>query len=217
MEKISTFAILLGGGLKVDARVTALVAGARAIAADGGIGHAAALGLVPELWVGDFDSVTPELEAAWSAVPRQAFPAAKDLTDGEIAINEAISRGARRLIMIGALAGERSDHALVHMLQAVTLAERGFEVVLSSGEEEAVPVLAGVTRLSLPGGSLFSILALSDLVDLGIAGARYPLDRVQIPFGSSRTLSNAATGDVAIQLKAGRGLLISRPHDFSGV
>lgn len=217
MEKIPTFAILLGGGLTVGARVAALVEGARAIAADGGITHASELGLKPELWVGDFDSLTPELEALWSSVPRQAFPAAKDLTDGEIAIDAAIERGARRLVLIGALAGERSDHALVHLLQAVTLAERGFEVVLSSGDEEAIPLLAGTTAVSLPKGSLFSILALSDLTDLSIEGANYPLDRVQIPFGSSRTLSNVATGDVTIQLKSGRGLLIARPHDFSGV
>lgn len=217
MEKISTFAILLGGGLNVDARVATLVDGARAIAADGGITHAAALCLTPELWVGDFDSLTPELDALWSSVPRQAYPAAKNFTDGEIAINEALERGARRLVLIGALSGERSDHALVHMLQAVALAERGFEVVLSSGDEEAVPVLAGLTTASLPKGSLFSILALADLVDLSIEGAGYPLDRVQISFGSSRTLSNVATGDVTIQLKSGRGLLIARPHDFSGV
>lgn len=43
---MSLFVILLGGDLTVTPRLAAQVAGARAIAADSGIRHAAALGVV---------------------------------------------------------------------------------------------------------------------------------------------------------------------------
>ena len=56
---MSKFAILLDGHLKVTARLEQQLSGARVIAADGGIVHANALKLSPELWIGDFDSKCP--------------------------------------------------------------------------------------------------------------------------------------------------------------
>lgn len=212
----STFAILLGGELEIDDRVLALMQGARVIAADGGMRHAQALGVLPEVWVGDFDSMPSGLSEFLAATPRMPFPAEKNFTDGELAIEEAIERGATRLVLIGSFGGKRTDHALSHLLQAVTLAERGFDVVLSSGLEEAVPLLPGTRELDLPERSLFSVVAFTDLTGLSLAGAKYPLDQADIAFGASRTISNVAEGPVTASLDAGRALIIARPHDFSG-
>jgi thiamine pyrophosphokinase len=105
-----------------------------------------------------------------SGVPRQAFPAEKNFTDGELAVEEAIARGASRLILVGAFQGARTDHALSHLLQAVTLAERGLNVVLTSGTEEAVPLLPGSLALDLPAGSLMSVIGFTDLDGLSLSG-----------------------------------------------
>jgi thiamine pyrophosphokinase len=216
MTSHSTFAILLGGALEIDDRVLALTEGVRAIAADGGMAHAQALGMTPELWVGDFDSTSPDLTEAHAATPRLPFPAEKNFTDGELAIEQAIERGATRLVLIGAFGGPRTDHALSHLLQAVTLAERGLDVVLTSGVEEAVPLLPGSCNLDLPAGSLFSVIAFTALTGLSLSGAKYPLDRADIAFGASRTISNVAEGRLTASLVSGRALIIARPHDFSG-
>ncbi|RWX75078.1 thiamine diphosphokinase [Neorhizobium lilium] len=212
----STYTILLGGALRLTERLEKAVAGSRFIAADGGMRHAAALGAVPELWVGDFDSTDGELLARWPDVPRQPYPPAKNETDGEIATAEAIARGADRLIFAGALGGERSDHALQHLFHAISLAMKGLDVLLTSGDEEAVPLLPGHVRLDLPQGSLFSIVGFSALEGLDILGARYPLNDFHLPFGSSRTVSNVAEGPVEIHLKSGKAMLLARPYDFSG-
>ena len=53
---MTCFAILLGGDLTVTPRLKSQIRGARVIAADSGMMHAAALHIMPELWVGDFDS-----------------------------------------------------------------------------------------------------------------------------------------------------------------
>ena len=216
MTPIPTFTILLGGELEIDDRVRALVEGSRAIAADGGIAHAGALGIMPELWVGDFDSTSSELKDKYSAAPRLPFPAEKNFTDGELAIEQAIARGAQRLVLVGAFGGDRTDHALTHLLHAITLAERGLDVVLTSGTEEAVPFLPGQLVLDLPKGSLFSVMAFTALTGLSLKNVKYPLDGADIAFGASRTISNVAEGPVSASLLSGRALVVARPHDFSG-
>ncbi|MDE1156740.1 MAG: thiamine diphosphokinase [Neorhizobium sp.] len=211
-----TFTILLGGNLAVTDRITAAVAGSRVIAADSGMRHADALGVTPELWVGDFDSSDAALTGRWPDIERLTFPVAKSETDGEIATAEAIARGATRLIFVGALGGERTDHALQHLLHAASLADKGYDVLLTSGDEEAMPLPKGVKTFDLPKDALFSILALSDLAGLDIIGARYPLNDYSLTFGSSRTVSNVAEGPVEFHLKSGRAIILARPHDFSG-
>lgn len=213
----STFTILLGGELRLTDRLQKAVAGTRFIAADGGMRHALALGVVPELWVGDFDSTPTDLDEAFPGVPKQPYPAAKASTDGEIAVSEAIRLGARRLVLAGALAGERSDHGLQHLLYAVSLAEAGFDVLLTSGTEEAVPLIPGALDLDLPEGCLFSVPGFSELTGLNIENARYPLMNFHLPFGSSRTISNVAEGPVRFSLEGGRAIILARPYDLSGV
>lgn len=216
MTSNSTFAVLLGGALEIDDRVLTLMQGVRVIAADGGMRHAQSLGVLPEVWVGDFDSTPDGLSEFHAATPRMPFPAEKNFTDGDLAIEQAIERGATRLVLVGSFGGPRTDHALSHLLQAVTLAERGFDVVLTSGLEEAVPLLPGSRVLDLPAGSLFSVVAFTALTGLSLAGAKYPLDEADIAFGASRTISNVAEGPVTASLGSGRALIIARPHDFSG-
>ena len=213
-----TFTILLGGALAVDDRVLALVAGSRVIAADGGMRHAGALGVRPEVWVGDFDSTDADLVARFPEITRKSFPPAKNLTDGALAVEEALERGATRIVMAGALQGERTDHGLMNLLLAVRLAGDGIDIVLTSGEEEAHPLLAGEMVVDMPEGALFSVLGVSDLAGLSIDNAVYPLADFALPFGAARGVSNKAKGGpVRFGLKSGWGIIILRPHDFSGV
>ncbi|GEO85835.1 MULTISPECIES: thiamine diphosphokinase [Alphaproteobacteria] len=212
----TTFTILLGGALTPTERLRAAVAGSRAIAADGGMRHAAALGLSPELWVGDFDSSADLPVEDFPGVPRMPYPAQKASTDGEIAVEQALSRGATRLVLAGALGGERSDHAVMHLLSGVALAKAGIDVMMSSGTEEAFPLLRAELTLDLPKGSLFSILGFSPLAGLTIGNARYPLTDFALAFGSSRTISNVAEGPVSFSLKSGDAVILARPYDLSG-
>lgn len=213
---MSLFTILLAGDLAITDRLTAQVVGTRVIAADGGMRHAQALSVTPELWVGDFDSAPDALLDQWQGIERQPYPRAKNATDGEIAVDTALARGATALVIAGALGGERTDHAVMHLLLALSLTERGVPTLLTTGEEEAQALLGGTLQFDLPKGALFSILPFSALSGLTIEGARYPLDRAKIDAGSSRTVSNVAEGPVTITLQSGRAMVIARPADMSG-
>jgi thiamine pyrophosphokinase len=212
---MSTFAILLGGDLVRTPRLDAALKGARVIAADSGIRHAATLGLTPELWLGDFDSVTAAEIAANAGIEREMHPPEKDSTDGELAAEAAIARGATSLILVGAFGGERADHAFLNMTAAIRFAERGLAVLLSSGFEEGAPLLPGTSGFDYGDGTLFSVLAFSPLSGLSVAGAKWPLSDVEIAFGSSLTLSNEVRGDLRIALRSGRALLLARPETTS--
>jgi thiamine pyrophosphokinase len=216
MSETTRFLILLGGNLDLTARLRAQIEGARVIAADGGILHAEGLLLQPELWVGDFDSSSDALQNKWSHTPRKPFPAAKNLTDGEIAVEEALALGAGSIVLAGALGGERSDHAFLHMTLACSLHARGIPTLLTSGSEEGWPLAAGSQTIDLPPGSTFSILNFDDVTGLGIEGARYPLSGYDLSFGSSRTISNVAEGPVTVRVGRGTSILIARPFDLSG-
>ncbi|MBX3579761.1 MAG: thiamine diphosphokinase [Rhizobiaceae bacterium] len=206
---MSRFTILLGGDLVVTPALTRQVAGSRVIAADSGMRHASALGVEPELWVGDFDSVHDGMADAWKGVPRQEHPAAKDHTDGELAIREALARGGTDLVLAGAFGGERADHAFLHMAAAIRYGEAGLPVVLTSGTQEGRPLLKGKNEFDYVPGTLFSLLGFSDLSGLCVTGARWPLDRVEVPFGSSLTISNEVTGSLSVALESGRALLVA--------
>jgi thiamine pyrophosphokinase len=211
---MSRFAILLGGDLVVTPRLSAQLDGARVIAADSGMRHAAPLGLVPELWTGDFDSVDDALRAEHASIPVETFPAEKDQTDGEIAIDAALARGAREIVLVGAFGGARADHAFLHLTAAIKLAEAGTGCLLSSGSQEGIPLLPGRRAFEYAAGTLFSILAFSDLAGLSVEGAKWPLSGRSVPFGSSLTLSNEVSGDLVVHLEGGRALLVAHPVSY---
>src|SRR4051812_12195803 len=151
---MSRFVILLGGDLVRTPRVDSALAGARVIAADSGMRHAAALGIVPELWTGDFDSVPDSLLAEWPDTPREIFPAGKDETDGELAVDAALARGATSLLLAGAFGGARADHAYLHLALAMRLAEQGVPTILTDGAQEGRPLPLGTVRFDYTPGTL---------------------------------------------------------------
>jgi thiamine pyrophosphokinase len=208
---MSKFAILLGGDVTPTKRLKKQVAGRRVIAADSGIAHATALGLAPELWVGDFDSAGTALEAVFAHVPRQVHPAEKNASDGELAIKEALARGARDIVLVGAFGGQ-FDHMIAHAMLLMELARRGVTALLSSGHEEAHALTQLLLFVDLAPATGLSIVPLTDLKGLTITGVRWPLKEHFVQRGSTLTLSNSCLGGrAAVGVESGEALVILYP------
>jgi thiamine pyrophosphokinase len=205
---MTTFTVLLAGDITPTTRLAAQIAGTRIIAADSGMRHAAVLGVIPELWLGDFDSASDPLLADHGAVPRLVFPAAKSMTDGELAIEEALRRGATGLVLVGGFGG-RTDHVMAHAQLAIRLTQNGVTTLITSGDEEGYPLLPGERTIDLPQGSRFSVVPVTDLAGLTLTGVRWPLDRRFVPAGSTLTISNEAFGPVGITIEGGLAVLIA--------
>lgn len=198
------------------------------VAADGGSDHLRRLGIAPDLVVGDFDSIQPE-SRNWierQGIAAQRYPTAKDATDSEIAIDASItalppdSRPEEvMLVILGAL-GSRPDHVLGNQMMAASLAERGYQVVMSDGVS-LIYALTGPGRLRIDLSSLpitewaASTVAVSrEATGLTYSGLRYPLDDFTLPFGSSRGLSNEPAdpaGLIEVSLTGGTILFCLTP------
>ena len=206
------FTILLAGDLTVTDRLKAQVEGSRLIAADGGMAHAAALCMVPELWIGDFDSSDARLMAQYPDVPRQTHPPAKDTTDGELAIQEVMAMGAGEIVLAGGLGGQM-DHAFAHLMLLLKAHARGLKVMMTSGHEEAWPVIDDGLELEFPVGTRLSVLPVTDLIGLNIEGVRWPLEACDVVLGSTLTLSNEVTASpVKVSVHKGMGIVLAYPQ-----
>ena len=207
---MSRFVILLSGALSVTPRLHRQIAGGRIIAADIGMKHARALGLVPELWVGDFDSSGSELIQDYALVPRKAYSSDKDATDGEIAVDEALRLGASEIILIGGMGGQ-SDHSTAHLGLALHLAKSGHRCFISNGDEEAYPLIAGTYEFDFGPQSRLSIVPWSDITGLNLTGVKWPLKDKTLSLGTSFTMSNVALGPVKLSFASGIAIAIAYP------
>ena len=207
---MTRFAILLGGDLTVTARLRGQIRGARVIAADSGMMHAATLGVVPELWVGDFDSAGSELTMQFRDVPRETFSPEKDATDGAIAVEEAIRRGAREIVLLG---GWAARPTMRWACSGRASRSRGRASPACSPAERRKPgrCIPGRMAVALPAGTRISIIPFGALEGLDLSGVKWPLSGRDVPVGSTLTLSNVALGPVEIALRAGYGVAVAYP------
>lgn len=184
------------------------------LAADGGARLMRAAGLLPYLIIGDFDS----LDAAtsrWAArrrIPRRRFPVAKDATDAELALREALRRGAREVWIFGAMTG-RMDQAVANLLLLVSARSRRVRACLTDGRAYAW-LASGTARIEGRPGDLVSLLPLTPHVrGIVTTGLRYPLRGGMLRRGSTRGISNEITNSPAsVRVDAGDLLVIHTPR-----
>lgn len=194
MSTVGRTALVLAGGEAPLPRLRErLVAGVDlVIAADGGLIHAEALGVQPDLLVGDMDSVSQQLLAKYPAVEREVHPTRKDSLDLELALTAATARGATTLRVVGAFGG-RLDQSFAALLIAARYAAAGFTISLHAGHDEVRVVAAGseCTASTTP-GSTVSLLALGEGARVTFSGVEYALGDAPLPYGTGLGVSNIA-------------------------
>ena len=93
--------------------------GTLVIAADGGLRHTQALGLHPDVVLGDFDSLGYTPQGA------NVFPVEKDDTDSMLAVRLGLKEGCTEFLLYGSLDGPRLDHTVANFQTLQYLADRG--------------------------------------------------------------------------------------------
>ncbi len=164
------------------------------IAADGGARALIEQDLPLTTVVGDLDSLPPDMLDRWQAHGGDVrrYPREKDETDLELAVAEAMRRGARRIAILGALGG-RVDHQTANLLLLAHPSLDGVDTALLDDGVRVIAVKDAVTLSGRP-GDLLSLLPVTSLVEgIGAMGLRYPLVDESLTLGSPRGVSNVFT------------------------
>lgn len=135
--------------------------------------------------VGDFDS----LDVPPIPVPKEIYPAEKNMTDGEIALFRAIEEGAKEITIYGG-GGKREDHFLGNVALLYAAHARGVKAEMITAHSR-IFVAEGDTPLNGLNGktvSLFPFFGEAHIIES--RGLKYPLSPLTLPLGSTRGISN---------------------------
>ncbi len=180
--------IVVGAG---EFRETALPVGPRdlLIAADGGADHLRSLGRVPDVLIGDMDSLAEETTAETIRLPRE-----KDDTDMRAALRLGWERGYRRFRIYGGLGG-RLDHTLANLQCLADISNRGGCACLLGEDFAVTAVTDGVFELPRGRQGIVSVFAVSDrAAGVAIHGLRYELEDAQLTSRFPIGVSNESDG-----------------------
>jgi thiamine pyrophosphokinase len=179
------------------------------VSVDGGADALAATGLVPDLLIGDMDSITASTRAAVEAegVEVVLLETAKDETDTEAALHLVVDRGANEITVYGALGGPRLDHLVGNLLllSSPWLSDVGVRMV--DGPHEVFLANRDVV-FGGRAGDIVSLLPLTPKVeDVRTRGLLYPLAGESLFQSATRGVSNAMVSREA-RVSHGDGVLL---------
>ena len=180
------------------------------IAADGGIHNCEALGIKPDVIIGDLDSMDPNEVSSYQDVGVEVirFPSHKDESDLELALIYTLEHGFKEIIIIGGL-GERWDMTMINILLLAHPKYSGLNIRLLDGTQELFLIKSG-KPVDLPGkpGDTLSLIPLAgDACGIITHGLEYPLNNETLKFGESRGVSNVFMAASA-QITFSQGLIL---------
>ena len=169
------------------------------IAADGGLKHTELLNIVPDVILGDFDSL--------GYVPDSAavFPVEKDDTDSMLSAKLGLERGFHRFVIYGGMDGQRLDHTVANFQMLQYLAERDAEAYLVGKQYIATVLKDGHITFDTEAEGIVSVFCVgADASGVSIEGLKYNLEDETLTSGYPLGVSNHFVGQKAkISVKDG--------------
>jgi thiamine pyrophosphokinase len=215
-------AVIITGGDRLDpsvvGRLPALGSDDIVIAADSGVDSALALGLIPHIVVGDFDSVSGEGLALVREQAREIvrMPTDKDVTDTEVALHLAVERGAHDIVVVSP-GGGRMDHAhgVTTALFRPELSVCRVQALI--GEAHVHVVHAGDSvSLPRPHTPLLALHAMNGIArGVTTRGLRWNLDNHDLEPWVSRGVSNEIVDDAAHVTVGDGALMVMLPLAYA--
>ncbi len=183
------------------------------VCADGGTRHALALGLRPHLIMGDLDSM-PEGFQPFPETEMIKFPADKDETDLELAIEHALSLHPTQLLIIAALGG-RLDQTLGNLSLLTDPRHSTFDIRLFDGVEE---IFLCRNHATVKGGSgdIVSLIPWDgEVTGVVTQHLKWPLNDETLYSYKTRGISNEMLGEEAyIDIRSGLLLIVHRTKNL---
>jgi thiamine pyrophosphokinase len=178
------------------------------ICADGGTRHALALGVKPNLIIGDMDSAEKSQlqKLKVEDVAIELFPHDKNETDLELAINHAIELNPNQITIIAALGG-RLDQTLANIALLTDLRLSTVDIRLDDGLEQ-IFICRDQAQVHGRSGDLISLIPWQGAVsNVRTENLRWPLQNETLYHDKTRGISNEMLGELAL-ISIGSGLLL---------
>lgn len=172
---------------------------------DCGLKHLESLSVKPNLIIGDFDSYTnPNMP-----VETIILPTVKDDTDTVFAAKEALKRGFKEVLLIGAVGG-RMDHTMANIYILLWMDENGIKATLVDDYSE-MEIIKDQTVYISDDYIFFSLInIMGEASGISIKNAKYELldGRIEpsYQYGVSNEVTKGKTAEVTV--KSGKVLLI---------
>ena len=172
------------------------------IAADGGLRHTQKQGILPQVVLGDFDSLGYVPEGA------NVFPVEKDDTDAMLAIRRGLQLGCREFLLYGSVDGPRLDHTVANFQALQYLCDQGAFGYLIGRDYLITVVKNGCLRFEKDAEGTVSVFCLGpDARQVSLRGLYYPLENGTLTPGFPLGVSNHFTGTPA-EISVGSGSLL---------
>ena len=167
------------------------------IAVDGGLAAAKALGILPDVVVGDLDTAGEGLVEEFRQYPFirwDVHPPEKDETDTELALRRAIAGGAGKISILGATGG-RFDHMLANVFLLYGCLQKGVEACILDRQNRIFLIEDHYTfhKDQLWGKYVSFLPLLGEIRGITLEGFKYPLQDYDLEAASSRCISNELT------------------------
>ena len=180
------------------------------VGVDGGVASWRSLELVPELAVGDWDSLASPDQALAGVPHRVNLPTEKDQSDLRAALEETLSFGVEDWLCFG-VTGGRPDHHLATVQELSLWSGRKGAGRVRAWDELAQYVFLSEGsvpgNLGIPQGQIFSVFPMSEDVRISLSGASYSLENFRLPPGS-RGLSNRVENPFGASIHVQQGRVV---------
>lgn len=196
--------------LDTEARDVLLSSTSYVIAVDGGLAHCYEHGIIPDLIVGDLDSLPDATDLlGWAHrhdIEIVQVPADKDYTDLSLALMVCRDLAIPQTRIIGCFGG-LLDHQLAVLGSMAAIADCS-EVVLMGPDGQRAYVLAGQeSTCEVSADYRFSVIALSGQACVSVSGARWNLKRQQLSGLSDWGVSNHTEAGTSAVVTAYEGIV----------
>jgi len=206
LNKPRVLAVLAGGDFPLDRLDLWFRSADVVIAADGAANSLTELGRVPNITVGDLDSLSDENRSSQLELIQIDD---QNSTDCDKLLSLAAHRGYSNLTLIG-VEGDLLDHTL-GTLQSVARSCLNVRIILRRGIAQ---VLHGPIeqRLNLPESTRLSLMPLTPCLGVNLTGTQWTLSNAELSPLGANSLSNRALGPVSIQMQEGAAVVfLSHP------
>ncbi|MGD9567181.1 MAG: thiamine diphosphokinase [Sedimentibacter sp.] len=204
-------ALIIGNGNDIDKKFIENINVDYVICADGGLEKVENLNLRPSLILGDFDSVDSSVLEYYKKlnIETVTFPSVKDYTDMELAVEYAVKKGFKHVILTGAT-GTRLDHTLANIQLLEKYHHQGIKLEIIDNNNY-ISIISDNTDIKIKHKRNYfvSLVPVTEKLEgLTLEGFKYPLNNVQVQRGTALLISNEIIhGEGRIILKKGTALV----------